>query len=144
MLDRASQKTLRPTALVVDDEPSIRQFLEVILSADFDVTTQPDGKAAAEYLKVHTPDLIILDVNMPFVNGLDLCGKLKRMLRFEHTPIMILTANQDDRTKDHAKISKADVFVGKPLNGKSFLELARRLVRGEQDKIEELLKQTRF
>jgi DNA-binding response OmpR family regulator len=137
-------QTLRPTVLIADDEPSIRQFLEVILSADFDVASVPDGRAAADYLKVNTPDLIILDVNMPHVNGLDLCSKLKRMLRFEHTPIIILTANQDERTKDHAKLSKADVFVTKPLSGKNFLELTRRLIRGEQDKIEELLKQTRF
>ena len=139
-----NSKTIRPTVLVVDDEASIRQFLEVILSADFDVTSLPDGRAAADYLKLKTPDLIILDVNMPHVGGLDLCGKLKRMIRFEHTPIIILTANQDERTKDHAKLSKADVFVTKPLSGKSFLELVRRLVRGEQDKIEELLKQTQF
>jgi DNA-binding response OmpR family regulator len=134
----------RPTVLVVDDEPSIRQFLEVILSADFNVTTMPDGKAAAEYLKTHTPNLIVLDVNMPHVSGLDLCAKLKRIVRFEHTPIIILTGNQDERTKDHAKLSKADVFVNKPLSGKNFLELVRRLVRGEQDKIEELLKQSQL
>ncbi len=139
-----TSKTERPTVLVVDDEPGIRQFLEVILSADFSVTTMPDGKAAAEFLKANTPNLIVLDVNMPHVNGLDLCAKLKRMLRFEHTPIIILTGNQDERTKDHAKLSKADVFVGKPLSGKNFLELARRLVRGEQDKIEQLLKQSQF
>ncbi len=139
-----NNKPIRPTVLVVDDEASIRQFLEVILSADFDVTSLPDGRAAADYLKLNTPSLIILDVNMPHVGGLDLCSKLKRMLRFEHTPIIILTANQDERTKDHAKLSKANVFITKPLSGKSFLEIVRRLVRGEQDKIEELLKQTQF
>lgn len=121
-------KIVRPTVLVADDEPSIRQFLEVILSSDFDVIAQPDGRAAADYLKINTPDLIILDINMPFVNGLDLCGKLKRMVRFANTPIIILTAQQDERTRDHAKLSKVDMFVTKPLSGKNFLELARRLV----------------
>jgi two-component system, chemotaxis family, chemotaxis protein CheY len=134
----------RPTALVVDDEPSVCRLLEVVLGAEFDVTTRLDGRAAAEYLKTNTPDLIVLDVNMPHLSGIELCGKLKRMTRFAHTPVIILTAQGDDRTEDYAKMSKADVFAHKPLQGKNFLELAKRLVAGEQEKVMQLLKQTRF
>jgi DNA-binding response OmpR family regulator len=124
----------RPTALVVDDEPSVCRLLEVVLGAEFDVTTRFDGRAAAEFLKTNTPSLIVLDVNMPHLNGIELCGKLKRMTRFAHTPIIILTAQADNRTEDFAKMSKADVFVQKPLQGKNFLEVAKRLVLAEQQK----------
>ncbi len=139
-----SQKSVRPTALVVDDEQSIRTLLEVVLSADFDVVSQPDAKAAAEYLKNHTPNLIILDINMPFMNGLDLCAKLRRMLRFVDTPIIILTANQDQRTEDHSRLTRADAYVRKPLASRDFVELARRLVRGKEDKLAKLVKETNF
>jgi CheY-like chemotaxis protein len=118
----------RHTALVADDEKSTRQLLEVVLGSDFEVTSVNDGREAALHLQDTTPDLIVLDINMPEINGLELCSRLRRTKRFEHTPIVILTADQQQRSRDEAKLYRASLFVQKPLVGRTFLEAMRNLV----------------
>jgi CheY-like chemotaxis protein len=120
----------RHTALVADDEKSVRQLLEVVLGSDFEVISVNDGREAALYLKETTPDLIVLDINMPEINGLELCSRLRRTKRFEHTPIVILTGDQQQRSRDEAKLYRASLFVQKPLVGRTFLEAMRNLVSG--------------
>ncbi len=121
----------RHTALVADDEKSTRQLLEVVLGGDFDVTSVSDGLKAAMHLKDTTPDLIVLDINMPEISGLELCSRLRRTKRFEHTPIVILTSDQQQRSRDEAKLYRASLFVQKPLVGKTFLQAMRNLVSTE-------------
>jgi PleD family two-component response regulator len=123
----------RHTALVADDEKSIRQLLEVVLGRDFEVTSVSDGREAALYLKEATPDLIVLDINMPEISGLELCSRLRRTKRFEHTPIVILTGDQAQRSRDEAKLYRASLFVQKPLVGRTFLENMRTLVEAKKD-----------
>jgi CheY-like chemotaxis protein len=117
------------TILVADDEPAIRNLLEMILGAEgHTVVTVPDGKEALAYLKDNTPDLIVLDVNMPFLSGIDVCSRIKRIKRFQHTPVVILTAMNDQRTRDEAKGVKVDLFVNKPLTGKNFRKTVQDLL----------------
>ncbi len=106
--------------LIADDSESIRSLLEMILSASgHEVVQVEDGRAALVYLKDHTPDLMILDVTMPFIDGIDICGRVKKISRLKATPVIILTAHTDEDSKKRALEAGADAFVNKPLSGKN-------------------------
>lgn len=88
--------------LVVDDEISIRDFLNTFLSTQgYEVVTANDGVDALEKTAHFLPDLVISDVVMPRMNGLELCKKLRQNERTESVPILIMTAllDQDIRSK---------------------------------------------
>lgn len=117
------------TVLVADDIEGQRLILEMLLSVDgYHVTTVPDGKAALDYLKEHTPDLAILDVKMPYISGIDVCARMKRIPRLKEIPVIILTALRDDATMRMAQQSGADLVVLKPLEGKNFRTTVRNLL----------------
>ncbi|WP_216328723.1 response regulator [Deinococcus aestuarii] len=108
------------TILVADDDSAIRTMLEVILSADgHTITAVADGRAALEYLQGHTPDALLLDVDMPLMDGFEICSRVKRVKRLRGTPVLLMTALDDDHTRDQAKLVGADDLVYKPLSGKN-------------------------
>jgi DNA-binding response OmpR family regulator len=107
--------------LIADDSDSIRSLLEMILTAEsHEVTQVADGREALLHLKDHTPDLIILDITMPFIDGLEVCSRIKRVSRLKATPVILLTAHTDEDTQKKANLVGADVLVHKPLSGKNF------------------------
>jgi PleD family two-component response regulator len=118
----------RASILVADDDASICQLLEVILGSHYDVAVVRDGLAVLDFVKEHTPQLVILDVGMPQLDGLEVCSRLRRINRFVNTAIIILTADADARTRDSAKLYGADLFVQKPLHARSLLGQVRRLL----------------
>ncbi|KEF35040.1 response regulator [Deinococcus sp. RL] len=121
------------TILVADDEPAIRTMLEVILSADgHEIVTVPDGKAALDYLREHTPDALLLDVTMPQMDGFEVCSRVKRVKRLKHAPVLLLTALDDDRTRDQAKLVGADDLVYKPLSGKNLRSRVKQLIEARR------------
>ena len=121
------------TILVADDEPAIRTMLEVILSADgHEITAVPDGRAALEYLKDHTPDALLLDVKMPHMDGFEICSRVKRVRRLQQAPVLLLTAQDDDQTRDHAKLVGADDIVYKPLSGKNLRARITQLIQARR------------
>ncbi|WP_291426388.1 response regulator [Deinococcus sp.] len=121
------------TILVADDEPAIRTMLEVILSADgHEIITVQDGRSALEYLQSHTPDAMLLDVKMPFMSGFEICSRVKRIKRLRHTPVLLLTALDDDQTRDQAKMVNADDLVHKPVSGKQLRSRVVQLIQSHQ------------
>ncbi len=115
--------------VVVDDQTSQRLILEMLFSVKYTVTLLKDGKEVLEYLKDNTPDLIILDVNMPHMSGIDVCDRIKHIERLKSVPVIILTADRDKKIQEMAKFCRADAFIKKPLTGKDLTQ-----------KVEELLK----
>ncbi|MPY65791.1 response regulator [Deinococcus sp. SDU3-2] len=121
------------TILVADDEPAIRTMLEVILSADgHEIVTVPDGKAALDYLRDHTPDALLLDVTMPQMDGFEVCSRVKRVRRLKGAPVLLLTALDDDRTRDQARLVGADDLVYKPLSGKNLRSRVKQLIEARR------------
>lgn len=107
--------------LVADDNEGQRMLLEMLLSAGgHEVHTVEDGREALEYLKTETPDLAVLDVAMPHITGIDVCHRMKRVPRLKSVPVVILTGLTDERTKEMARMARADAVVTKPLEGKDF------------------------
>ncbi len=121
------------TILVADDEPAIRTMLEVILSADgHDIVTVPDGKAALAYLQDHTPDAVLLDVKMPYLDGYEICSRVKRVKRLSGVAVLLLTGFDDDQTRDHAKLVGADDVIYKPLSGKNLRGRVSQLIASKK------------
>lgn len=120
--------------LVVDDDASTRTLLELILSSGgHEVTLLNDGREALAYLKTHTPDLIVIDVNMPVLDGIEVCARVKKLPRFRNTPVIVLTSMNDAATRTRAFDANASEIVYKPLTGKNFLQTIQVLLRGGQD-----------
>jgi two-component system KDP operon response regulator KdpE len=112
----STQKCDRPmnnaTILVVDDEPQIRRVLRATLSSNgYDVVEAKDGQEAIEMVIRERPDLILLDVNMPCMSGLEACSKIR--LSFEG-PIIMVTVRNSEHDKVVALDSGADDYVVKP------------------------------
>ncbi|MFC4427476.1 response regulator [Deinococcus navajonensis] len=121
------------TILVADDEPAIRTMLEVILSADgHQIVTMNDGRSTLEYLRDNTPDAMLLDVKMPHMDGFEICSRVKRIKRLKDTPVLLLTAFDDDHTRDHARMVGADDVVYKPLSGKNLRGRVTQLIEARR------------
>jgi two-component system, OmpR family, KDP operon response regulator KdpE len=100
------------TILVVDDEPQIRRVLRATLSSNgYDVIEAKNGQEAIEMVIRERPDLILLDVNMPGMSGLEACSKIR--LSFEG-PIIMVTVRNSEQDKVVALDSGADDYVVKP------------------------------
>lgn len=123
--------------LVADDLAGQRMILDMLLSIDgYEVHMVDDGLAALDFLKVHTPDLVILDVVMPHLGGLEVCGRMKRISRLRDVPVIILTAHQDDHVSAQARYVKADALVYKPLEGKDLRLRVRELLTRRAQAVE--------
>jgi|SRR5680860_667811 len=104
-------------------------ILDMLLSVDgYDVHLVEDGLEALQYLKDNTPDLAILDVKMPNVNGIEVCLRMKRNVRLRDVPVVMLTALRDDTTKAEIRAAKAEALIYKPLEGKDFRETVKSLL----------------
>jgi two-component system, OmpR family, phosphate regulon response regulator PhoB len=112
------------TILVVDDEPSIVELVRFTLEdADVRVVEASDGAEALILARRIKPDLVLLDVQMPRLDGLEVCRQLRRDSDFTRTPIIMLTAagQQADRTRGLA--AGADEYLTKPFSPLALLAL---------------------
>jgi two-component system KDP operon response regulator KdpE len=99
--------------LIVDDEPPIRRFLRTALTAqDYRVEEAPDGEAALDFLKRNPVDLIVLDLGLPGIDGLEVVRRLRG--QGSTTPIVILSSRDDEAGKVAALDLGADDYVAKP------------------------------
>ncbi len=113
--------------LVVDDEPQITRVLRTTLSAQgYDLRVAGDGEAALEIIKDWAPDLVITDLAMPNMDGLELC---KRLRAASQVPILVLSVRGQDRMKVQALDAGADDYVTKPFNMSELLARVRAHLR---------------
>jgi two-component system KDP operon response regulator KdpE len=119
--------TERQRILVVDDERQITRVLTRGLSANgYDVHVATDGELALQTLRDWPPDLIITDLAMPNVDGLELCRRLRR---FSDVPIIVLSVKGEERTKIGALDAGADDYVTKPFGIEELLARVRAALR---------------
>lgn len=104
------------TVLVVEDNSDLRKFIALRLKETYRVLEAADGAAGIELAESETPDLIISDVMMPNVDGLELCGTLKNNLITSHIPIILLTAKSAIENQIEGLQIGADDYLAKPFN----------------------------
>jgi two-component system, OmpR family, alkaline phosphatase synthesis response regulator PhoP len=113
--------------LIIDDEPDIREFVSYNLSRKgYVVTTAADGISGYELAVKFVPDLILLDILMPGMNGYETCMKLRQNPAFVHTQIVFLSALNQSYAKDLGFRMDADAYLTKPVR----MEFLLRRVEG--------------
>lgn len=117
----------RPRILVVDDEPQLTRVLRTGLSArGYDVRAAADGLTALDTFNDWRPDLVITDLGMPHLNGIELCRRLRAI---SQVPIIVLSAKGEEQTKVEALDTGADDFVTKPFGIDELLARVRASLR---------------
>ena len=115
--------------LVVDDEASVVKLVTVRLErAGFRVSSAGDGQGALLRVQEDPPDLIILDIMLPKLNGYEVCSILKRDERYRHIPIIMFTALREDEDYWKGMACGADAYLTKPFKGEGLGELVNRLI----------------
>ena len=116
--------------LCVDDEPDILEILKYNLSNEgYNVSTAADGKSAIEMAYNISPSLIIMDVMMPNMDGIEACEKLRSDAKFNDTIIMFLTARGEDYSHVAAYDAGADDYITKPVKPKVLVSKVKGLLR---------------
>lgn len=117
--------------LVVDDNFEIRQFLRSLLSNEFDIIEASDGRDAFDMAIEHIPDLVISDVMMQSMSGIELCDKLKEDERTDHIPIILTTILSDQQSRIEGIQHGADSYIPKPIDPNHLLARVHKLIEKE-------------
>lgn len=121
-----------PIVLIAEDNTDIRQFLKGILSGDYEVIEAPNGAEAITKAVEVVPDIVISDVMMPGVDGMELCQKIKTDQRTSHIPVILLTARGSDEYQALGYESGADAYVTKPFNPELLLVRISNLLQSRK------------
>jgi two-component system phosphate regulon response regulator PhoB len=105
------------TILLAEDDPDIRHLVSYkLIKSGFDVVEAADGRAALQAARHQPPDLVLLDVRMPYLSGLDVCRELRGGPRTTNVPIIILTARSRPQDIEQAYAAGATDYVVKPFS----------------------------
>ena len=117
--------------LLVDDEPSIVKMVGKRLEVEgFEVVVAMDGQDALEKARTVNPDLIVLDLMLPKLNGYEVCTMLKQDGRYQRIPIVMFTAKAQDKDEKMGLECGANAYVRKPFRAQELLERIRGLIAG--------------
>jgi two-component system alkaline phosphatase synthesis response regulator PhoP len=132
-------ETKKHKVLIVDDEADILEFLSFALIKDgFDVQTVSSGTKAISLAKEYKPDLIILDVMMPGIDGIETCTELRKINELKNTMIVFLTARNEDYSQIAGFDAGADDYVAKPIKPKVLSMRIKALLRRKPNSSDEL------
>ena len=115
--------------LIVDDEPNIVLSLEFLMKkAGYLVSTAADGEAALEQIRESSPDLVLLDINMPKLNGYEVCQAIRDNPDWNDVCVVMLTARGRDIEREKGLAMGADDYVIKPFSTQEVVDLVNRLL----------------
>jgi len=117
--------------LATEDSPTILAMMKEFLASEgYDVITAVDGQEALDKAKKEKPDLIILDLMLPKIDGYKVCGLLKKDSRYSKIPIIMFTARAQDSDKELGKEMGADAYITKPFEPAVLLAKIKELIGG--------------
>ena len=124
-----SDNTNKPTVLVIDDNNDIRQYEHTLLQDDYIVLEAADGKEGLDVAKKEVPDLVICDVMMPVMDGLEFTQNLKTHTATSHIPVIMLTAKNLEEHRAEGYEHGADSYITKPFHSKVLLARIENLLK---------------
>ena len=127
-----SENTNRPTVLVIDDNTDIRQYERTLLQDEYIVLEAADGKEGLSVAIKEVPDLVICDVMMPVMDGLEFTEQLKTNTATSHIPVIMLTAKNLEEHRAEGYEHGADSYITKPFHSKVLLARIENLLRQRQ------------
>lgn len=126
-----------PTVLIVEDHPDLRDYLAAHFNETFNVLTAVDGRDGVDVARLGQPDLIVTDIMMPRLDGVDMIRELRSEEVFQSTPVLILSAKHAPRTRLEG-LELADDYMTKPFQMSEVLLRARNLLRRAPKTTEEV------
>jgi len=118
--------------LIIDDEVGLRNLLKFrLISFGYDVTVAGDGYAGLELARSRTPDVIVLDIMMPYLNGIEVCKKLKADLKTKDVPIIFLSVLAQKEDIEAGRQAGGEFFLTKPYDPQKLDLLIRMALKGE-------------
>ena len=121
-----------PLVLVVDDNAEVRQYVAQLLGGDYDVRQAADGKEGLDAALKTMPDLIVCDVMMPVMDGLEMCRRVKAETATSHVPVILLTSNAQENQRAEGYDCGADAYITKPFSSKVLLSRVRNLLENRK------------
>jgi signal transduction histidine kinase/ligand-binding sensor domain-containing protein/DNA-binding response OmpR family regulator len=121
---------LKPTLLIVEDNPDMRQFIRLLMLNDFDVLEAYNGVSGLEITNRYQPDIILSDIMMPDMDGLEFCKQVKSNFATSHIPVVMLTAKTATETQIESLKSGADSYLTKPFDE----ELLKAVIKNLNEK----------
>ena len=118
----------KPSVLVIDDNADIRSYVRGLLHTDYTVIEAADGSEGIRKAMKYVPDLIISDVMMPGIDGIECCRRLKSELQTCHIPVILLTACSLDEQRIQGYDGGADSYISKPFSSQLLLARVRNLI----------------
>jgi DNA-binding response OmpR family regulator len=127
---------LAATVLVADDDADILRFVELNLRLEgFEVVTARDGPDALAKAVAVRPDLVLLDVRMPGIDGYTICAQLRADASMAAVPVIIVTANYGAAEVEAARRAGADDFLVKPFHPVTLLDMAKAMLSSASDSL---------
>ena len=115
--------------LIVEDEESLLKLESILLSSKgYSVTGVMDGKSALEEVRLHKPDLIILDIMLPEIDGFEVCRQIKENAETRNIPVVMLTAKKNSQDLSHGKQVGCDAYITKPFKSSKVLDVIHELL----------------
>jgi DNA-binding response OmpR family regulator/anti-sigma regulatory factor (Ser/Thr protein kinase) len=134
----------RPEVLIVEDNADMRDFIKGVLIGNYRIQTSDNGKTALEIIESNSISMIISDVMMPEMDGIDLCRHVKENLNSSHIPVILLTAKTDIESQISGLKSGADDYITKPFNSQILIEKINNLILSRERLWERFNKQVVF
>ena len=122
----------RPEVLIIDDNSDIRSYLRTALSSTYKVSEAVDGKSGLEMARRIVPDLVISDIMMPVMDGLEFCSQLKQDKAISHIPVILLTARSLDEQRAEGYKHGADAYIAKPFSLELLLSRIDNLIESRK------------
>lgn len=117
-------------ALIVDDSPTVRAMIKSVLQGEgFDTITAQDGEKAIKILGDETVDIVITDINMPNMDGIELVKELRKAKNAMYTPILVITTEAGDNVKNRGREAGASGWVVKPFKPEVLVQALNKLTK---------------
>ncbi len=131
-LDTTDEGNKKPLLLIIDDNADIRNLIRELLSDEYRIIEAPNGKDGIRLASKYVPDLIISDVMMPVMDGLECCRRIKEEITTSHIPVLMLTACSMDEQRIQGYESGADGYLSKPFNSKMLRMRCENLIENRK------------
>jgi putative two-component system response regulator len=110
------ESAVRPTILVVDDAPENLMIMQSLLAKDYSLKLFSESRLALDYAFANPPDLILLDIMMPNIDGFETCRRLKGSPKLVDIPVIFITSKNEDEYEEYGFSIGASDFIHKPIN----------------------------
>lgn len=132
--DTIKEQQEKPLLLIVEDNYEFREFLREQLCEQYRIIDAPDGEEGERLAVEQNPVLIISDIMMPRVDGIELCRHIKTNIQTSHIPVILLTARTSDESKTKGYDAGADSYISKPFNMDVLLTRIRKLIEQQHQR----------